>query len=126
MTLVIGGWLVVDQCVRASHEGQMFAEQQLLAKQQQERNSAWPVTKSSTALIDKAGTNPITEERIAHRLEFLAMGENPTTTVVIAIPSWKSTFGLRCVPRDSLPRQRGLERHWCKWNDGLKTLPETT
>lgn len=77
MTLVNGGWLVVDQCVRASHEGQMFAEQQVLAMQQQERNSAWPVTKSSTALIDKAGTNPITEERIAHRLEFLAMGEKP-------------------------------------------------
>jgi hypothetical protein len=78
ITLVNGGWLVVDQSVRASNEGQMFVEQQTLSTQQESKTSALPATTSLTNGINKnAKTNPLIEERILHRLECLAMGEEP-------------------------------------------------
>jgi hypothetical protein len=58
ITLINGGWLTVDQSVRAGTEGRKFAE----------RTDA-PSKKAGVQLLTFA------DERIAHRLECLAMGE---------------------------------------------------
>ncbi|KAG7359831.1 RNB domain containing protein [Nitzschia inconspicua] len=74
VTLVNGGWLVLDQCVRASLEGQMFAEQQQQQNLLDQDNEMIQNGPTETLFV-RTKINQETEQRIIHRLECLAMGE---------------------------------------------------
>ncbi|KAL3913190.1 MAG: hypothetical protein SGARI_000777 [Bacillariaceae sp.] len=71
-----GGWLVVDQNVRATTEGLQFAAQQQPVAGVKEKSSS---TVTSTSMKGDS-VQFAADDRIAHRLECLAMGEEPISS----------------------------------------------
>lgn len=83
ISFVNGGWLVVDQSVRASTEGRNFAATAAAAATAASATTTTAATSGPDASAAKPTMSQLAAiERITHRLECLAMGEEPSLSAV--------------------------------------------
>jgi hypothetical protein len=128
VSVVNGGWLVVDQNVRATTEGLQFAtQQQPLDSTEKEKV---PIKLRATSGKFKNAVELGSDDRIAHRLECLAMGEEPVSSSKNGSKSLleqdvRTTLGAMNLPATPQGAREALVRigRWTDNCDGGKASP---